>query len=82
MIFGIWNLLQIYGDIATSTKCITEYWEKNNLTISGFKSTTLKQKTVFNIMTPEDDFAIKLLDRFIRSLYEVRQSDRNRSLAY
>ncbi len=26
----------------------------------------------------EDDFAIKLLDRFIRRIYKVRQSDRNR----
>ena len=73
-----WGLVQNYGSIDAAVRYISEHWKNNGLKISELKSTTLKKNNIFNVTRPEDDFAIRLLDRFIRRIYKVRQSDRTK----
>lgn len=73
-----WDLLSDYGDVETAVNHTTQYWKSHDLTLSALETKTVKRKTVFVSTIMEDAFAIKLLDRFIRRIYKVRQSDRNR----
>jgi hypothetical protein len=73
-----WNLLSHYGDVKTALKHTVQYWKSHKLILSSFEKRTVKRKPVFVPANMEDAFAIKLLDRFIRRIYKVRQSDRNR----
>ena len=73
-----WRLLSNYGDIGTALDHTVQYWKSHNLALSPIETRTVKNKPVFISKKMEDAFAIKLLDRFIRRIYKVRQSDRNR----
>lgn len=73
-----WGLLSGYADVETAVDHTVQYWKSNNLTLSSLETRTVKSKPVFIPAIMEDAFAIKLLDRFIRRIYKVRQSDRNR----
>jgi hypothetical protein len=73
-----WNLLAGYGDVETAVDHTVQYWKLHNLNLSSLGTRTVKSKQVFIPAIMEDAFAIKLLDRFIRRIYKVRQSDRNR----
>ncbi|WP_341325877.1 antiviral reverse transcriptase Drt3a [Methylotuvimicrobium sp. KM2] len=73
-----WDLLSGYGDVETAVDYTVQYWKSHNLTLSPLETRTVKSKPVFIPAIMEDAFAIKLLDRFIRRIYKVRQSDRNR----
>ncbi|MBK8814278.1 MAG: hypothetical protein IPN42_01630 [Methylococcaceae bacterium] len=73
-----WDLLSDYGDVETAVDHTVQYWKSNNIALSPLVTRTVKSKPVFIPARMEDDFAIKLLDRFIRRIYKVRQSDRNR----
>lgn len=73
-----WGLLSDYGDVETAVDHTIQHWKSNNITLSSLETRTVKSKPVFIPAKMEDDFAIKLLDRFIRRIYKVRQSDRNR----
>lgn len=73
-----WGLLSDYGDVKTAIDHTIQYWKTNNITLSSLETRSVKSKSVFIPAKMEDDFAIKLLDRFIRRIYKVRQSDRNR----
>lgn len=46
--------------------------------ISALKSETRRGKPTYQANNIEDALAIRLLDRYIRRIYKVRQSDRNR----
>lgn len=73
-----WRLLSQHGNIDTAMANIANHWKQSNLSLSALRKTTVKQKSVFSASTAEDDLSIRLLDRFIRRIYKVRQSDRNR----
>jgi hypothetical protein len=73
-----WDLLSVYGNVETAIDNIVQYWKSHNITLSSFEPRTVKNKSVFIPSKVEDAFAIKLLDRFVRRIYKVRQSDRNR----
>lgn len=73
-----WDLLSVYGDVEIAVDHTVQYWKSHNITLSSLETRTVKSKPVFMPANMEDDFAIKLLDRFIRRIYKVRQSDRNR----
>lgn len=73
-----WDLLSDYGNVETAVDHTIQYWKSHNLTLSSIEARTIKSKSVFIPAIMEDAFAIKLLDRFIRRIYKVRQSDRNR----
>ncbi|WP_286818208.1 antiviral reverse transcriptase Drt3a [Desulfobacter sp. UBA2225] len=73
-----WDLLSGYGDVETAVNHTVQYWKSHNLVLSSLETETVKNKLVFIPAKMEDAFAIKLLDRFVRRIYKVRQSDRNR----
>ncbi|OAT50886.1 reverse transcriptase [Proteus hauseri ATCC 700826] len=73
-----WDLLSKFGDVDASLEQTIGYWKTNGLYLSPIKTKVVNGKTVFTPSRVEDAFAIKLLDRFIRRIYKVRQSDRNR----
>ncbi|MGV3002389.1 antiviral reverse transcriptase Drt3a [Vibrio sp. E150_018] len=73
-----WNLLSKFGDVDAALEQTVEYWKRNGLNLSPMKKKVVNGKTVFTPSRAEDAFAIKLVDRFIRRIYKVRQSDRSR----
>jgi hypothetical protein len=73
-----WDLLSGYGDVETAIDHTVQYWKSHNLTLTSLETRTVNSKSVFIPAKMEDAFAIKLLDRFVRRIYKVRQSDRNR----
>lgn len=73
-----WRLLSLHGSIDTAMVNIANHWRQSNLSLSPLKNTIVKRKAVFSASVAEDDLSIRLLDRFIRRIYKVRQSDRNR----
>ncbi|WP_105215020.1 antiviral reverse transcriptase Drt3a [Pseudoalteromonas sp. T1lg22] len=73
-----WNILKDYGDVETAVDHTVSHWKSSNLNLSSLNTRTVKNKLVFTPAIMEDALAIKLLDRFIRRIYKVRQSDRNR----
>ncbi|WP_298768210.1 antiviral reverse transcriptase Drt3a [uncultured Shewanella sp.] len=73
-----WNLLSDYDDVEDAVEHTVRYWKTHKLTLSSLETKTIKSKSVLFPLIMEDAFAIKLLDRFIRRIYKVRQSDRNR----
>lgn len=73
-----WRLLARHGDIDTALTHISNHWRSNKLKLVPMKSVPIKKRAVYIPSIVEDDLSIKLLDRFIRRIYHVRQSDRNR----
>lgn len=72
-----WRLLSTYGDIDNAVTKICSYWKSTEHALSALKKVTIKKKPVFMPSIVEDDLSIRLLDRFVRRVYKVRQSDRN-----
>lgn len=73
-----WNLLSEFGDVDTALEQTIGYWEGSGLALSPINVKLINGKTVYTPSRVEDSFAIKLVDRFVRRIYKVRQSDRNR----
>lgn len=73
-----WRILATYGDVDTALTDISNHWKSSKLKLSALKEVIIKKKSVFMPSSVEDDLSIRLLDRFIRRIYKVRQSDRNR----
>jgi hypothetical protein len=73
-----WDIVSQYGDVETAVAHTVKKWGINQLVISPLDTNQANGKTVYVPSCMEDAFAIKLLDRFIRRIYKVRQSDRNR----
>ena len=73
-----WDLLPFHGDVKSAVDHTVQYWESHNLALFPLVKSTAKGKSIFTPAKMEDAFAIKLMDRFIRRIYRVRQSDRNR----
>ena len=72
-----WNLLN-HGTVENAMSNILINWEKNSLQLLPLKKTLLKSKATFQSARVEDDLSIRLVDRFIRRIYKIRQADRNR----
>lgn len=73
-----WNLLSTYGDVEKAVDHTVQHWKTQNLTLSSLEKRVVNRKFVYIPAIMEDAFAIKLLDRFVRRIYKVRQADRNR----
>ena len=73
-----WGVLTTYGGVDVAIENVVQYWKESNLSLSPLSTNMVKGKSVFTPTKMEDAFAIKLVDRFVRRIYKVRQSDRNR----
>ncbi|WP_284603701.1 antiviral reverse transcriptase Drt3a [Dickeya dadantii] len=73
-----WRLLSAHGNIEAAITSIANDWKQCKLILSPLEQKIVKRKPVFSPSTVADELSIRLLDRFIRRVYKVRQSDRNR----
>lgn len=73
-----WQLLKNYGGVDNAVCHILASWKQTSLNLSLLTSGRAKGKSTFRFTNIEDHFAARLLDRFIRRIYKIRQSDRNR----
>ncbi|MEQ4778089.1 antiviral reverse transcriptase Drt3a [Providencia huaxiensis] len=73
-----WDLLSKFNDVDSALDHTIKYWKINDLNLSPITTKVVNGKTVFTPSRVEDALAIKLLDRFVRRIYKIRQSDRNR----
>ncbi|EGQ8590339.1 RNA-directed DNA polymerase [Vibrio cholerae] len=73
-----WNLLSLFGDVDTALERTIGYWKDRGIYLSPINAKLINGKTVYTPSRVEDSFAIKIVDRFVRRIYKVRQSDRNR----
>lgn len=73
-----WKVLGQYGNAESAAEAIVRNWNVNGLSIKGLGEKIIKGKKVYIPESLEDALAIRLVDRYVRSIYKVRQSDRNR----
>ncbi|EGR1125069.1 RNA-directed DNA polymerase [Vibrio cholerae] len=68
----------MFGDVDTALERTIGYWKDRGIYLSPINAKLINGKTVYTPSRVEDSFAIKIVDRFVRRIYKVRQSDRNR----
>ena len=73
-----WRLLSSNDNVEAAITNIANQWKQHHLVLSPLEQDIVKRKPVFSPSIVEDDLSIRLLDRFIRRVYKVRQSDRNK----
>lgn len=73
-----WDVLNTYGDAERAAFEVTKTWKTEGYRLAPLKIKNIKGKAVFTTAELKDHLAIKLVDRFLRRIYKVRQSDRNR----
>ena len=73
-----WGILKKFTDVDGAIEHTVRYWEDNNLILSDINKKTARSKTIYTAAKMEDALSIRLLDRFVRRIYKVRQSDRSR----
>lgn len=73
-----WDVLNVYGNAENAATSVVHEWKNNGYKISPLKTKVIKGKTVFTTAELKDHLAVKLVDRYLRRIYKVRQSDRNR----
>lgn len=73
-----WGVLREYGTAENSAKAIADEWKANGYQLSPLETKMIKRKKIFTPSNLKDHLSIKLIDRYLRRIYKVRQSDRNR----
>lgn len=73
-----WKVLENYKNPEDAAKQIAENWSTHGISISSLTISNIKRKPTFRTQNLEDTLAVKLVDRYIRRIYKVRQSDRSR----
>lgn len=75
-----WKILDQYGNAESAAEAIVRNWNVNGLSIKGLDVKIIKGKKVYIPESLEDALAIRLVDRYLRRIYKVRQSDRSRMI--
>lgn len=73
-----WSIFDDVIEKDDSIKALAKSIKAKNFEISPLKCETKRNKPTYQTTNIEDALSIKLLDRYIRRIYKVRQSDRNR----
>ncbi|VWX37324.1 conserved hypothetical protein [Limnobacter sp. 130] len=73
-----WKILRLHGSVDQAVENTVAYWGSHFPKLELFDTYKTRGKYIFTPSRMEDFFAINLLDRFIRRIYKVRQSDRGR----
>ena len=81
MIVFRWNFLDNFEDIEDSIDELAEAIKSKNYIISPLRCEPKRGKPTYQAAGIEDAISIKILDRYIRRIYKVRQSDRNRIIS-
>lgn len=75
-----WKVLDSHKNSEEAAEKIAKRWEKSGIEITGLNISNIKGKQTFITQSLEDTLAIKLVDRYIRRVYKIRQSDRTRMI--
>lgn len=78
--FWRWDILNTYGDIQKAADIISANWKKESPRIKELSINKIANKSIYTPQNLEDHLAIKITDRYLRRIYKVRQSDRNRMI--
>lgn len=73
-----WKIIDQFGDCERAAKHISVLWQKSGINIQPLRTISVKGKVAYRAQSLEDTLALKLVDRYVRRIYKVRQSDRNR----
>ncbi len=73
-----WKIIDQFGDCERAAKHISVLWQKSGINIQPLRTISVKGKVAYRAQSLEDTLALKLVDRYVRRVYKVRQSDRNR----
>jgi hypothetical protein len=73
-----WKIMRLHGSVEQAVENTIAYWSSSFAKLQLFEAYKIRGKYIFTPGRLEDFFAINLLDRFIRRIYKVRQSDRGR----
>jgi hypothetical protein len=76
-----WSIWDDINKKEDSIKALVESIKTKNFEISPLKCEIKRNKPTYQATNIEDVLSIKLLDRYIRRIYKVRQSDRNRIIS-
>lgn len=71
-----WNIWKNFNDKENSLLALSDSIKAKSYNISPLKSQIKRNKPTYQATDVEDAISIKLLDRYIRRIYKVRQSDR------
>jgi len=73
-----WSIFDDVTEKDDSINALADSIKAKNFEISPLKCEIKRNKPTYQATNIEDAISIKLLDRYIRRIYKVRQSDRNR----
>lgn len=73
-----WQVLTRFKSIEQAAEQIAKKWQNDGINIPSLTTAQIKRRTTYLTESLEDTLALKLIDRYIRRVYKVRQSDRNR----
>ena len=73
-----WNLWSKPNEIERVMRSISLDLETSSFRINGLTTSSHNGKTTFKLKEAKDHFGLKLIDRHLRRIYKVTQSDRNR----
>lgn len=74
-----WDIPNKFTNVEQAIEGVCETWAIDGLSLKSLSLIhTKNNKPIFHPSTIADAFAIKLLDIFIRRIYKIKQSDRNR----
>jgi len=73
-----WNLWTSPSDIDPVMRAMSLALEDSCFRIEGVTKTCHNGNTTYQLMEAKDHFGLKLVDRHLRKIYKVTQSDRNR----
>jgi hypothetical protein len=73
-----WNLWTTEEERDSSIEHLAESIYEKNFSISPFIKKIKRDKPTYQVSNIQDQISIRLLDRYIRRIYKVRQSDRQK----
>ena len=73
-----WDLWSRPSEIDSVMRSMSRALEHSSFRIDGVTTSSHNGNTTFQLTEAKDHFALKLIDRHLRRIYKVTQSDRNR----
>ncbi len=73
-----WDLLSRTSEIDSMMRSMSLALEHSSFRINGVTTSSHNGNTTFQLSEAKDHFGLKLIDRHLRRIYKVTQSDRNR----
>ena len=72
-----WKLWNDKNEQEIKTEQLAQTLREKELKVAPFYSSKHRGATTYQVSSPEDLFSIRLLDKYLRRIYKVKQSDRS-----